>query len=115
MLPVRITGESYLTAFYISADGGMSWQLANIVPGVGSLRVLPGGGIIFFDGEHFHVTKDVNSDWTLVTPDISFTNAFARMDFVDLNTGWVLTYVDELSRPFYQTIDGGQTWTLLIP
>jgi photosystem II stability/assembly factor-like uncharacterized protein len=37
------------------------------------------------------------------------------MQFVNATTGWVLTSDASSHRSLYKTIDGGNTWTTIIP
>jgi len=39
----------------------------------------------------------------------------SRVDFVDVNTGWILTADASDNHILYKTQDGGATWSPLIP
>ncbi len=109
-LAVRFSGESYKTAFYVTADGGQSWQFLASLPGAGSVDFVSPLEGFFWTGEQFFFTADGGASWTSVTPDVLFGEAFAGMDFVDAHSGWVWTYDLSGRYGLYKTSDGGRTW-----
>ncbi|MFZ5820522.1 MAG: WD40/YVTN/BNR-like repeat-containing protein [Chloroflexota bacterium] len=110
VLPVRFSGEAYKTAFYVTRDGGQSWEFLASMPGAGAVDFVSPSEGVFWTGEQFFVTADGGASWTSVAPDILFGETFAGMDFVDANTGWVWTYDLTGQYGLYQTTDGGRTW-----
>ena len=74
--------------------------------------VSPSDGF-FWNGEQFFVTADSAQTWTGVSPNISFGDTFAGMDFVNTHTGWVWTNDGTGQYGLYKTTDGGATWSLL--
>ena len=69
---------------------------------------------VIYNGEQFYVTHDGARTWVTVTPNISFGDSFAGMDFVNTSSGWVLTF-DGNQRSLYRTTDGGTTWSAVLP
>lgn len=115
-LVVRMASDSTQTAVYVTSDGGDSWRLTpTIVPGAGATDFLSPQEIIMFNGEQFYVTRDAATTWATVSPDIVFGDSFATMDFVNPNSGWVITADPSNHRSFYRTHDGGRTWLPVSP
>ncbi|MFZ5911258.1 MAG: WD40/YVTN/BNR-like repeat-containing protein [Chloroflexota bacterium] len=110
VLPVRFSGEASKTAFYVTRDGGQSWEFLASMPGAGAVDFVSPSEGVFWTGEQFFVTADGGASWTSVAPDILFGETFAGMDFVNANTGWVWTYDLTGQYGLYQTTDGGRTW-----
>jgi len=108
---VRMTGDFYQAAVYASHDGGNTWELTlTPIPDGGSADFLSVQEMVIYNGAQFYITKDAARTWSVVPPDVKFGEIFAMMDFVDPNTGWVVT-LDSL----YRTNDGGTTWSPLVP
>ncbi len=110
VLPVRFSGETSKTAFYVTRDGGQSWQFQASMPGAGAVDFVSPSEGVFWTGEQFFVTSDGGASWTSVRSDVLFGEAFAGMDFVDARSGWVWTYDLSGHYGLYKTSDGGQTW-----
>lgn len=114
-LVLRLSGESTQTAVYTTSNGGESWTLTpTLIPEAGMVNFLSAEEIVIYNGEQFYVTRDAAKTWTTVTPDIVFGDAFATMDFVNPNSGWVVTIADN-ERSLYRTHDGGTTWLPVSP
>jgi photosystem II stability/assembly factor-like uncharacterized protein len=115
-LVVRLAGDSAQTAVYITNDGGDSWRLTpTIIPGAGATDVLSPQEMIVYNGKEFYVTRDAARTWATVSPDIVFGDSFATMDFVNPDSGWVVTADPSNHRSFYRTHDGGATWLPVSP
>jgi photosystem II stability/assembly factor-like uncharacterized protein len=114
---MRLTGENYQTALYVTHDGGNTWSLAPaLVQSSGSADFLSATELMLYIGGQFHVTRDAAQSWDVASPDVVFGDAFAMMDFVNTLTGWVITLDPATGhRSLYRTTDGGATWSPLIP
>jgi len=110
VLPVRFTGETLRTGFYVTHDGGLNWEFVIYLPGAGALDFVSPSDGFFWTGEQFFVTVDGASTWTTVNSDTSFSDSFAGMDFVNTRTGWIWTYDMDGQYGLYKTTDGGGTW-----
>lgn len=110
ILPIRFTGETLRTGFYASHDGGQSWEFLTFMPGSGEVDFVTPSDSFFWTGGQFFVTADGAHTWASVFPNVSFGDAFAGMDFVNTNTGWVWTIDQNNQHILYKTTDGGQTW-----
>jgi len=109
-LVLRMSGDSTQTAVYITNDGGDTWTLTpTLIPGAGASDFLSAQEAIIYNGEQFYVTRDAARTWTTVSPDIVFGDSFVTMDFVNPNSGWIVTLAEE-EYALYRTHDGGATW-----
>ena len=115
-LVVRMSGEANQTAVYTTNDAGNTWTLTpTLIPNAGASDFLSPQEAIIYNGEQFYVTRDAARTWSTVSPNIVFGDSFADMDFVDLNTGWVITLDPSNHRSLNRTDDGGATWTPVVP
>ncbi len=115
-LAVRMAGDSTQTAVYITNDGGDTWRLTPaLIPGAGASDFLSAEEAVIYNGEEFYVTRDAARTWNTVMPDIVFGDSFGSMDFVNPNSGWVITVDPENHRSLYRTHDGGVTWLPVLP
>ncbi|HEX9384947.1 MAG TPA: hypothetical protein VF918_01405 [Anaerolineales bacterium] len=115
-LVVRMSGEANQTAVYITNDAGNTWTLTpTLIPNAGASEFLSPQEAIVYNGEQFYVTRDAARTWSTVSPNVVFGDSFANMDFVNLNTGWVITLDPSNHRSLNRTNDGGATWTPVVP
>jgi photosystem II stability/assembly factor-like uncharacterized protein len=113
-LVVRMAGDSTETAVYVTRDGGNSWTLTpTMIPNAGPADFVSAEEVIIYNGEQFYVTRDAATTWSTVSPDIVFGDSFATMDFVNANTGWIISVAED-HRSLYRTNDGGATWSPVI-
>lgn len=114
---VRMSGSTSQTAVYVTADGGDSWSLTpTLIPGGGSADFLSAEEMVIYNGEQFYVTREAARTWSILPPDVSFSETFAQLDFVNALSGWVITMDPTTARrSLYRTTDGGSTWYPVIP
>ncbi len=113
ILTFRFMGENFRTGFYVTQDGGVTWEFVSLMPGSGSVDFVSASDGFFWTGEQFFFTEDGAQTWTSVSSDVLFGESFAGMDFVNTHTGWIWTYEETGLRGLYKTTDGGKTWILL--
>jgi photosystem II stability/assembly factor-like uncharacterized protein len=114
-LIVRMSGETTQTAVYVTNDGGETWTLMpTLIPESGQSDFLSAEEMIIYNGEQFYITRDAARTWATVTPDIVFGDSFALMDFINPESGWIVTVADDL-HSLYRTHDGGATWLPVTP
>ncbi len=115
-LVVRMSGEANQTAVYTTIDAGNTWTLTpTLIPNAGASKFLSAEEAIIYNGEQFYVTRDAARTWSTVSPNVVFGDSFASMDFVNLNTGWVITLDPSNHRSLNRTNDGGATWSPVVP
>lgn len=119
VLPVRATGEEIILLIYRTDDGGNTWHYHDAVPGGQDVDFLNmEQGWIAAEASLFR-TVDGGANWEAVPySGIPAGDRLQQVDFVDPDTGWLLTYTNEGStslRKLYGTGDGGETWILLQP
>ncbi|HKJ38737.1 MAG TPA: hypothetical protein VJ972_08160 [Anaerolineales bacterium] len=116
-LTMRMSSENASLALYTSNDAGNTWALTPApIPGGGVADFMSAEEIVIYNGDQFYVTRDAARTWNIVSPDVLFGETFDVMDFVDPNTGWVVT-IDPTTnhRSLYKTGDGGATWFPIVP
>jgi len=117
-LPVDFTpagGAARIRVFYITHDAGMSWLLGGQIP--------DGTTLYFFDaqtgwawgGQSLYKTSDGAQTWTPLPVPFSRSERARLLDFIDANSGWLVTADDHNHLQTYRTSDGGATWTVLVP
>lgn len=114
ILPVRFTGETLRTGFYVTSDGGATWEFATFMPGAGAVDFVSPTEGFFWTGEQFFFTEDGAQTWSSVSPNVLFGDTFIGMEFVNTNTGWVWTYDQTGQYGLYKTADGGKTWVAMV-
>lgn len=115
-LAVRVAGDTTQTAVYVTRNAGAAWTLTpTLIPGGGAADFLSAQEMVMYTGDQFYVTKDAARTWSSIPPDIVFGESYLAMDFVDLMSGWLITYDPTDHRSFYRTDDGGATWFPIIP
>jgi photosystem II stability/assembly factor-like uncharacterized protein len=114
-LVVRMSGDSTQTAVYVTNDGGDTWTLTpTLIPEAGASDFLSAQEVVIYNGQQFYVTRDAARTWTTVAPDIVFGDSFVGMDFVNPNSGWIVTAAEN-QHSLYRTRDGGATWLPVAP
>jgi photosystem II stability/assembly factor-like uncharacterized protein len=114
-LVLRMSGDSTETAVYVTNDGGDTWTLTpTLIPEAGESAFISAEEAVIYNGEQFYVTRDAARTWTTVSPDIVFGDSFVTMDFVNPNSGWIVTLAEE-EYALYRTHDGGATWLPATP
>jgi len=115
-LAMRVSSDTTNLAIYTSSDSGNTWSLTpTLIPIGGSVDFLSANEAVVYNGQQFYVTRDAARTWSIIPPDVNFGETFAAMDFVNLNTGWVITLDPTTNhRSLYRTSDGGATWFPII-
>jgi photosystem II stability/assembly factor-like uncharacterized protein len=66
-------------------------------------------------GAALSASHDGGNSWSSISPDVNLKDTLVSIQFVNANTGWVLTSDASSHHRLYQTTDGGATWNILIP
>ncbi len=114
-LAMRVAGDATQLAVFVSHDGGNAWSLApTLIPNGRDADFVSAAEGVVFNGDQFYVTRDAGQTWTIIPPDVIFSDSFASVDFVSVSTGWVTTMDPTDGRVhLYKTTDSGATWTVL--
>lgn len=116
VLPVyAYTADSLFTVFYITSDGGETWLPTTSVPIIGAYSAPTFNEFIVWDGNVLYQSSDSGKTWTEVTPNVNLDQMIASLDFVDGQNGWVTWFDMDGNTGLSRTMDGGATWTTLLP
>jgi photosystem II stability/assembly factor-like uncharacterized protein len=101
--------------FYVTQDAGHTWAEAASVPdGAAYTFINPQTGWAW-GGHSLYFTSDAAQTWTALPVAFSRNEHAACINFVNQNDGWLIT-VDLKNRVhMYNSHDGGNTWTAIIP
>jgi len=114
---MRLTSDSVNLAVYVSNDAGNTWTLTpTLIPTGGPADFLSAEEAVIYNGNQFYLTRDAARTWSIIPPDVNFSDTFIEMDFVDVSTGWAITMDPTTGhRTLYRTGDGGETWMPVVP
>ena len=116
VLPVLLFANNNGTDFYVSHDAGQTWSQTTPVGQGGFLSVASASDFFVWDGSApLNVSHDAGASWSTVTPNVNIKDNMVSMQFINASTGWALTSDANSHRMLYKTVDGGATWTVLIP
>jgi photosystem II stability/assembly factor-like uncharacterized protein len=116
ILPVRMMSMEVAYEFYITHDGGVSWIATLPVKMNGQFALATMSDIFVWDGGPvLQASHDGGLSWNLVQTNLNVSEIFSMMQFVDAQTGWMLTGDAANHHGLYKTMDGGVTWNALIP
>jgi photosystem II stability/assembly factor-like uncharacterized protein len=68
---------------------------------------------VAWNGTNFYITTDSAQTWSIVAPDVRFSDSFSGMDFVSPKVGYVLTNDGSGAYGLYASTDGAATWNTL--
>jgi photosystem II stability/assembly factor-like uncharacterized protein len=116
VLPVLLFANNNGTDFYVSHDGGQTWSATTPVAQGGFLSAATASDFFVWDGSApLNVSHDAGASWSTVTPNVTIKIDMVSIQFINATTGWALTSDVNSHRTLYKTVDGGATWTVLIP
>ena len=116
VLPVGLYFETPGTVFYLSNDGGLTWNPSTPVVLNGSYSIASQVDFFLWDGgPALYVSHDSGSTWSTVKPNININDTLLSFQFVNATTGWAVTSDINNHYSLYKTTDGGATWLSSIP
>lgn len=118
MLPVIFTSNDNFDGnlvFYATGDGGANWWPGGPVAG--------GQTYTFLDPKHgwawgkrgLYVTKDGAKTWQPLPVAFGKSEQASNIQFVNANTGWLVSTDSNGRVRLYNTRDGGNTWVAINP
>lgn len=108
--------DEIATVFYLSNDGGRTWQATSPLPASGLVSIASATEVWVWDGgPQIHFSPDGGLTWESRTTDVNLKDTLAAFQFVDADYGWALTLDLSGHSALYRTTDGGRHWTALIP
>ncbi|MFH2038047.1 MAG: hypothetical protein ABIJ65_01295 [Chloroflexota bacterium] len=116
LLPVRLFVENSGYVFFVTHDSGITWISTTPLISNGQYSLASINDIFVWDGgADIYVTHDSGLTWNQITTNINVTEKLMKIEFVDSETGWMLTGDATTHHTLYKTLDGGSTWNILIP
>jgi len=116
VLPVRLLAEPSSFVFYVTHDGGLTWTATFPLNFTGHTWMASLLDLWLWDGgPSLYVSHDSGLTWSRVTTNVNVVETLWQFEFVDVNTGWMLTGDSTGYHSFYKTTDGGANWDVLIP
>jgi photosystem II stability/assembly factor-like uncharacterized protein len=113
VLPVLLQTQVRNLDFYVTRDGGETWDSTTVVPNGAVYHVTTGGEIWAWAGSSLQISQDNGRTWTSVAPDIPFQGDVKQIDFLDAERGWAISIDSDENRYLYSTANGGHTWNQL--
>ena len=111
VLPVSIyLGDTTAMAFYVTRDGGDTWEAAQPAPGRGVYTIVSPDIFRLWDGSTLLFSNDGGQTWTRLQPNIDLGESVAALDYVDGFSGWVSGLQQSGAGELYRTTDGGSIW-----
>ncbi|HCC79289.1 MAG: hypothetical protein A2X25_08760 [Chloroflexi bacterium GWB2_49_20] len=116
ILPVRLLAGNSAVDFYVTHDGGVTWTSTTPLISNGQYSIPSFMDVFVWDGgPSLQVSHDGGLTWNPVATNVDVTDILMKMEFVDAQTGWMLTGDSANHHSLYKTVDGGATWSVLIP
>jgi photosystem II stability/assembly factor-like uncharacterized protein len=113
ILPVNLETQTQNIDFFVTQDGGQTWQSTTVVQGGTAYDIVSFRDIWVWSGKTLRVTHDSGETWSEITPKIVLKGKIQQLDFVDLKTGWAISMDTKENMYLYLTRDGGKTWKQL--
>lgn len=116
ILPVQLFADSNWTDFYLSHDGGQTWNASAPLNQGGLIAAgSPKDFFVWDGGASLNASHDAGSTWEMVTPNVNLKDNLNFLQFIGASTGWALASDSSGHDTLYRTTDGGASWTILVP
>jgi len=114
ILPMTAGSEGVGTLFLKTQDGGATWTAGAPIPGAGMYSVPTYEDVFVWFGNELSVSHDGGATWSAITPNIQIEYGMLQIQFIDSQTGWLITSAANGHTGLYKTQDGGQTWNVQV-
>ena len=117
VMPVGVYSQNSATVIYVSHDGGQTWLPSQPAPASGQVST-PSEQVFFVwdGGGYLHRSRDGGGSWESVSTNVDFSSELASFQFVDAKRkAGPLPSMPPGAIRLYESVDGGATWTMLIP
>jgi photosystem II stability/assembly factor-like uncharacterized protein len=116
VLPVGLYADTSGIVFYLSSDGGITWNPSTPVVVSGGFSIASAVDFFVWDGgPSLSVSHDAGGTWSTISPNINIKDNLTLFQFVNATTGWAISADASSHYTLYDTKDGGRTWLPLIP
>ena len=113
VLPVSLETQVQSIDFYVTHDGGQTWQSTAVVQSQDAYDIASMQDIWVWSGEKLDVSHNSAQSWTSITPEISLQGKIQQLDFINQKTCWAISMDAQENMYLYQTQDSGNTWDQL--
>lgn len=108
-------GSDPVRGVYFSPDTGQTWSLVSTLPGGSAFQFIDAATGWTWAGRQLYFTADGALTWNILPVAFSSREDVTWIDFIDANNGWIITVDDKSRVRLYRTLDGGNTWAVVIP
>ena len=113
VLPVAFFAETSARDFYVTHDGGGTWNATTPVPLAGLYSLPTPQDFFTWQETSLAASHDGGQTWTQIAPNIDLGPSLLQLEFVNASTGWAISAAEDGQRHLYKSTDGGATWTRL--
>lgn len=110
VMVTRLSGDPAAQVFYLTQDGGATWNAAPLITFTGLVSVISMTDWVVWDGRNLHATHDSGQTWQQISPNINLEQKINDMQFLTPQNGWALSMENGDVTHLYRTEDAGQTW-----
>jgi photosystem II stability/assembly factor-like uncharacterized protein len=111
-----IPGNFDLDRMLYSSNGGANWVSQPMDPafnGLLSISMLNAStGYVCGTGGEIRKTTNGGTNWNLLTTTVPVDQYLYKVDFIDVNTGWVFANSTNSGGNIWKTTNGGTNWSL---
>ena len=116
ILPLRSYGTNTVYILYQTVDGGQNWSALEPVNSTGRICLISPSDFVIWDGGPSLLTShDGGQSWSEIATNVNVADYLSKVEYTDINNGWMLTIDASDNHVLYTTQDGGATWIPLIP
>ena len=111
VLPVTLFQNQTSTVFYVTQDGGATWNATQVVNNSGKPAIASLQDFWVWDGQSISASHDGGQVWATQPSNVDLSDTLVQVDFVDTDNGFALARDADGTSHVYKSTDGGLTWT----